>query len=440
MTADLPVRPEITPGYRREADREIRAFTRDWTARDDRIASLSYFGTFAAYFFTLWLAVQAWPVWWLVVPLIVVNAFAGVRLYVLQHDCGHGSLYSSKRANDLAGHGLSVFTLTPYRVMQFNHNEHHSHLGNLEERDTTEIFTMTLREWEEADWWTRLKYRLYRNPLLMIPVGGLLTYVFVYRWPKNAGRIDAAGVILHNMGLALWIGRSGGWPVSGPRSSTPARSSPRAASASSSSTCSTISRTPGGTANPTSTRRARRCRGRRRSISAGGGISGPETSPITTSTISTPISPPTGCANATGRCARNTRSDHPLARGDPLLHAEALGRGSGTSRPLPARAAHRPASEQRLKVNVRPAPSSWPKNSRAERSRPRPQGSAPDGLAHHVPIGRLHRPRSSRPPSRYQVVTPVSIAISAMVASLVSGTAKSPAACPAFSTASSRSS
>jgi omega-6 fatty acid desaturase (delta-12 desaturase) len=151
MTADLPARPEITPGYRREADREIRAFTRDWTARDDRIASLSYFGTFAAYFFTLWLTVQAWPVWWLVVPLIVVNAFAGVRLYVLQHDCGHGSLYSTKRANDLAGHGLSVFTLTPYRVMQFNHNEHHSHLGNLEERDTTEIFTMTLREWEEAD-------------------------------------------------------------------------------------------------------------------------------------------------------------------------------------------------------------------------------------------------------------------------------------------------
>jgi omega-6 fatty acid desaturase (delta-12 desaturase) len=148
MTAAMPARPEITPGYRREADREIRAFTRDWTDRDDRIASLSYFGTFAFYFFTLWLTVQAWPVWWLVVPLIVINAFAGVRLYVLQHDCGHGSLYSTKRANDLAGHGLSVFTLTPYRVMQFNHNEHHSHLGNLEERETTEIFTMTLREWE----------------------------------------------------------------------------------------------------------------------------------------------------------------------------------------------------------------------------------------------------------------------------------------------------
>lgn len=205
MNADLHTRPEITPGYRREAEREIRAFTRDWTSRDDRIASASYFGTFAVYFFTLWLALQAWPTWWLVVPLVVVNAFAGVRLYVLQHDCGHGSLYSTKRLNDLAGHGLSVFTLTPYRVMQFNHNEHHSHLGNLDERHTTEIYTMTLREWEEAGFWTRLHYRLYRNPLLMIPVGGLLTYVLVYRWPKNAGRIDAKGVIAHNLGIAAWL-------------------------------------------------------------------------------------------------------------------------------------------------------------------------------------------------------------------------------------------
>jgi hypothetical protein len=123
MTADLPVRPEITPGYRREADREIRAFTRDWTARDDRIASLSYFGTFAVYFFTLWLAVQAWPVWWLVVPLIVVNAFAGVRLYVLQHDCGHGSLFAETRqrprgprAQRLHAHALPGHAVQPQRT------------------------------------------------------------------------------------------------------------------------------------------------------------------------------------------------------------------------------------------------------------------------------------------------------------------------------------
>jgi hypothetical protein len=61
MSADLPARPEITPGYRREADREIRAFTRDWTAtrRPHRVAQL--FRNLRGYFFTLWLTVLAWP-------------------------------------------------------------------------------------------------------------------------------------------------------------------------------------------------------------------------------------------------------------------------------------------------------------------------------------------------------------------------------------------
>ncbi len=198
--------PYISEAYRREAEREIRAFTRDWTNRDDRIALVSYFGTFVVYFLTLYLAVLAWPNPLFVVPLIVINAFAGVRLYVLQHDCGHASLFARKEHNDLAGHGLSVFTLTPYRVMQFNHNEHHSHLGNLDERHTTEIFTMTVAEWHAAGFWKRLWYRAYRNPFIMIPIGGLFTYVLAYRWPKNSGRVGAAAVIAHNLGIAAWVG------------------------------------------------------------------------------------------------------------------------------------------------------------------------------------------------------------------------------------------
>lgn len=200
-----PSRPEITPNYRAEAEREIRRFTRDWTKRDDRLAALSYFGTYAGYFFTLWLTIQAWPIWWLVVPMIILNSFVGVRLYVLQHDMGHNSLFSTRRLNTLAGHASSVITLTPFSVMQYNHNEHHSHLGNLDERRTTEIFTMTLREWNEAGFWKRLHYRLYRNPLLMIPIGGLFTYALAYRWPKNAGRIAPLQVLLHNAGIVAWV-------------------------------------------------------------------------------------------------------------------------------------------------------------------------------------------------------------------------------------------
>ena len=167
---------------------------------------VSYFGTFLVYFLTLYLAVLAWPNPLLVVPLVVINAFSGVRLYVLQHDCGHASLFAKKHHNDIAGHGLSVFTLTPYRVMQFNHNEHHSHLGNLDERHTTEVFTMTLSEWQSSGFWKRLWYRLYRNPFVMIPIGGLFTYVFAYRWPKNSSKTGAAMVLAHNLGLAAWVG------------------------------------------------------------------------------------------------------------------------------------------------------------------------------------------------------------------------------------------
>jgi len=198
-------RPELTPGYRAEAEREIRRFTRNWTTRDDRIAWVSYAGTFVVYFFTLWLTVQVWPISGLVVPLIVINAFAGVRLYVLQHDCGHGSLFTTKARNDWTGHLLSVFTLTPYRVMQHNHNSHHSHLGNLDERDTTEIFTMTVREWEASGFWKRLWYRIYRTPLILIPIGGLFTYVLAYRWPKNAAKVGPMAVLAHNLALAAWV-------------------------------------------------------------------------------------------------------------------------------------------------------------------------------------------------------------------------------------------
>lgn len=197
--------PEITPSYRQEAEREIRRFTRDWTKRDNRLAAHSYVLTLLAYCLSLALAVLAWPAPWLVVPLVIVNAFAGVRLYVLQHDAGHNSLFSTSRLNKLAGHCISVFTLTPFAVMQHNHNEHHSHLGNLEERHSTEIFTMTLREWQQAGPWKRLIYRLYRNPFLMVPLGGIFTYAIAYRWPKNAAKIAPFQVLAHNAALAVWV-------------------------------------------------------------------------------------------------------------------------------------------------------------------------------------------------------------------------------------------
>lgn len=184
----------------------IKEFTRQYCHRDNRLAALSYFGTFAVYFLTLYLAIASVGTWWLTLPLIVINSFSAVRLYVLQHDCGHASLFETTRLNDLAGYGLSTFTLTPFRAMQYNHNVHHTHISNLEERDSGEIHTMTVKEWEEAGFWTRLGYRIYRNPIFLLPVGGAFTYLLRYRWPKSALKVGVGEIMVQNLLVLFWLG------------------------------------------------------------------------------------------------------------------------------------------------------------------------------------------------------------------------------------------
>ena len=185
---------------------DLRAYTRQYTEKDNRLASLSYFGTFLVYFVSLYLAITYVSAWYILLPLCVVNAFAAVRLYVLQHDCGHHSLFETRQQNEWAGHVLSPFTFAPFEVMKQNHNEHHGFLGNLDHRETTEIHTMTLREWNTAGFWDRLTYRLYRNPLVLLPVGSFFTYFIRYRWPKNTTRFGVAGVLLHNLSILVWMG------------------------------------------------------------------------------------------------------------------------------------------------------------------------------------------------------------------------------------------
>ncbi len=185
---------------------DLRAYTRQYAKQDNRLAALSYFGTFSVYFASLYLAIAYVDQWYVMIPSGIVYAFSAIRLYVLQHDCGHHSLFVTRAQNEWAGHGLSPFTFAPFEVMKQNHNLHHSGIGNLEHRETGEIHTMTLREWNAAGVWTRLQYRLYRNPFILVPAGALFTYFIRYRWPKNTTRFGVKGVLLHNLALLIWVG------------------------------------------------------------------------------------------------------------------------------------------------------------------------------------------------------------------------------------------
>jgi omega-6 fatty acid desaturase (delta-12 desaturase) len=112
-------------------------------------------------------------------PLAVPAVFLLVRLFAIQHDCGHGSFFKSRRANDLLGRIIGLVTLTPYAFWRGAHAVHHASSGNLDRRGTGDITTLTVREYLALPLWRRLVYRGYRHPIVLFGLGPI--YLFVIR-------------------------------------------------------------------------------------------------------------------------------------------------------------------------------------------------------------------------------------------------------------------
>ena len=195
--------------------RQIRVFTHRYARPNDIRALAAYLATFAAYafgFIAVFWGLGA-GLWGVAVLGWGLTAFAIVRLYVIQHDCGHQSYFSRAIWNDWAGQLLSILSLSPYETMKSNHNRHHRYVGDLDHREDGEVYTMTLAEWEAASPWARRLYRAYRAPWIMLPLGALFTYFIRYRWPKNTATVGRRGVLLHNLALGLWL--TALWAVAG---------------------------------------------------------------------------------------------------------------------------------------------------------------------------------------------------------------------------------
>ena len=104
---------------------------------------------------------------------------------MFQHDCGHGSFFASRRANDVLGWILGVVTLTPYTFWRGSHAAHHASTGNLDRRGVGDITTLTLPEYRALPAWRRLNYRLYRNPLVMFGAGPAWVFLIQHRIPTG---------------------------------------------------------------------------------------------------------------------------------------------------------------------------------------------------------------------------------------------------------------
>lgn len=118
-----------------------------------------------------------------------------VRLFILQHDCGHGSMFKSKFANDWVGRFLGVFTFTPYDYWRRLHASHHATSGDLERRGMGDIDTLTVAEYKAKTKGGKLLYRLYRNPFVMFGLGPAYMFLLRHRLPVGAMKEGLSGWI-----------------------------------------------------------------------------------------------------------------------------------------------------------------------------------------------------------------------------------------------------
>ena len=125
--------------------------------------------------------------WWGLALTVPAAGFL-VRLFMIQHDCGHGAFFRSRRANDWVGRVMGVMTLTPYDYWRRTHAAHHATAGNLDQRGMGDVTTLTVSEYQILPWWRRLAYRLYRHPAVMFGLGPAYLFVFQHRVPLGLTR------------------------------------------------------------------------------------------------------------------------------------------------------------------------------------------------------------------------------------------------------------
>jgi omega-6 fatty acid desaturase (delta-12 desaturase) len=143
----------------------------------------------------------------------VVSGLLLVRLFIVQHDCGHHSFLGSRAACDWIGRGLSLLTLTPYDFWRRDHDKHHATSGNLDRRGIGDITTLTVVEYRALGPNQRLAYRLYRNPAVLLGIGPAWQFLVRYRLPfwlrgKTAGK-DRRSILLTNLSLLSFFGLLG---------------------------------------------------------------------------------------------------------------------------------------------------------------------------------------------------------------------------------------
>ena len=126
-----------------------------------------------------------------------------VRVFIIFHDCGHGSFFRSKKTNKIIGTILGSLVFTPYDRWHKDHHIHHNTVGNLDKRGVGDVWTLTVAEYEALSKGEKLYYRVYRNPIILIILAPVILFVIWFRFPnKSLGRPERISVYISNLIIA----------------------------------------------------------------------------------------------------------------------------------------------------------------------------------------------------------------------------------------------
>ena len=152
---------------------------------------------------------------WLTLGLAILAGGFLLRIFIISHDCGHGSFFASKRANTIVGFITGTLTFTPYQQWRWDHARHHATSGDLDKRGIGDIWTMTVREYLDSSRWKRFRYRVARHPVTLVVIAPFFLFLVMQRFSKREAEMSVrVSVYWTNLCLALMIGALGwlfGW-------------------------------------------------------------------------------------------------------------------------------------------------------------------------------------------------------------------------------------
>ncbi|HYF35542.1 MAG TPA: fatty acid desaturase [Prosthecobacter sp.] len=137
-----------------------------------------YIGLWVLMYFTVSIS------WWLTIPIAMLTGLLLVRIFIIFHDCGHGSFFKSKLANDITGFIAGLLTITPYYHWRWEHSLHHATSSDLDRRGTGDVWTLTVEEYLQSSRWRRFAYRLARNPFVLFVLAPTGLFLVRQRFPS----------------------------------------------------------------------------------------------------------------------------------------------------------------------------------------------------------------------------------------------------------------